>query len=171
MLNIWTILQLFPMLISEHSPVSSLGDQIRNGNINSHQPPVSADISENISTLWCCRAQDEKLNDHFSKVSPLPNMNLKIEKLGEEYFNYWRRHIMHHTDKLKSLSRRKAQRHRWSIRWVVNQISFLLVQNCLCEKKTIEVFCFSGDGHSSCLTSGQSVNSGVSVIPSLVWRD
>ena len=29
-----------------------------------------------------CRAQEEKLNDHFSKVSPVPEMNIKIEKIG-----------------------------------------------------------------------------------------
>lgn len=28
------------------------------------------------------RAQEEKLNDHFSKVSPVPEMNIKIEKIG-----------------------------------------------------------------------------------------
>jgi len=28
------------------------------------------------------RSQEEKLNDYFSKVSPLPDMNIKIEKIG-----------------------------------------------------------------------------------------
>ena len=36
---------------------------------------------------------------------------------------------IHRNDKSISYSRRKAQRHKWSIRWVVNQISFWL--NCI----------------------------------------
>ena len=35
-----------------------------------------------ISSTNVCRAQEEKLNDHFSKVSPVPEMNIKIEKIG-----------------------------------------------------------------------------------------
>ena len=43
-----------------------------------HKPP----LSKMISTTNVCRAQEEKLNDHFSKVSPVPEMNIKIEKIG-----------------------------------------------------------------------------------------
>ena len=45
-----------------------------------HKPPLSKMISDVPTNV--CRAQEEKLNDHFSKVSPVPEMNIKIEKIG-----------------------------------------------------------------------------------------
>ena len=50
------------------------------GNINIINPPLSKMISDVPTNV--CRAQEEKLNDHFSKVSPVPEMNIKIEKIG-----------------------------------------------------------------------------------------